>query len=949
MPDLSTLTFAAPAVLAAFAILPAIWLILRATPPRPQKAAFPAFRLLLGLADRERTPARTPPLLLIIRLLIASLAILGLAGPALNAPTAGEADARPLMVVVDDAWTAAANWRLRRNALQSIAEEARRGQRAAYLITTSPDAAGSADAPELLDAEAFAAAAAGLQPGPLLPDQAAAAGRISAAPRRGDGYDIRWLSDGVAHDGRNALADAMTDAGSVTTLIDADASILHIGGRRAANGADVFDIRRARAATAWRGELIVSARDGRGLARAPVVLEAGEREATAQIDLPIALRNEIAAARIDGTASAGALLLADRRSRRALVGIVGARTSGGVDLLEGASYIQAALGPYADFFAGAIAELTSSDADVIVLDDVGRLRAEDEAALREWAATGGVILRFAGPNLAEAAQDGDVPLLPVRLRGGGRAFGGALTWETPQPIDGFSQSGPFADIATPTDALIRRQILAAPGGETTERTWARLGDQTPLVTGERIGEGALVLFHVTATPDWSDLPLSGAFVEMLRRIAFLSAVRSQTDDGRDDSAERFAAARLVDGFGALRPPAANAPSVTLAEADAGPSIAAPPGLYGRLDAPVAINAVAPNLELQPLTDIPGRRAPYADAPPRRFAAPLFLMALVLVGLDAIASLYFSGGLNFRRRAARATSASGIAAIIAFSFILGQMAAGEARAQAADSGNAIAANEPDAPYDAPIDPKTFEAAIATRLGFVATGDERADSLSYYGLSALSNELYRRTAVEPADPQPVDLEADDLSVYPLLYWPIVAGMAPPSDIALANLELFMRFGGLVIMDTRDDERAIGDAVTPERRILRDILFRLDAPPLRPVPQEHVLLRSFYLISDLDGRAGEGTVWVAAPDAENDGVTSILIGGRDWAGAWARDDSRSPLRPMPNLAAGQGCAVRPGVPPRECAYRAGINMALVALTGNYKSDQVHTPILLQRLGRQ
>jgi hypothetical protein len=82
----------------------------------------------------------------------------------------------------------------------------------------------------------------------------------------------------------------------------------------------------------------------------------------------------------------------------------------------------------------------------------------------------------------------------------------------------------------------------------------------------------------------------------------------------------------------------------------------------------------------------------------------------------------------------------------------------------------------------------------------------------------------------------------------------------------------------------------------------------------------------------------VWVQAAGAANDGVTSLIIGGRDWAGAWATDGLGQPLRPM----------TRGGERAREFAYRAGINIVMVAYTGNYKSDQVHTPILLERLGR-
>ena len=75
-------------------------------------------------------------------------------------------------------------------------------------------------------------------------------------------------------------------------------------------------------------------------------------------------------------------------------------------------------------------------------------------------------------------------------------------------------------------------------------------------------------------------------------------------------------------------------------------------------------------------------------------------------------------------------------------------------------------------------------------------------------------------------------------------------------------------------------------------------------------------------------------------NDGVSPVVIGGNDWASAWAVDDYGAALKPV-----GRGGA---GDTQREFAYRFGVNLIMYALTGNYKSDQVHVPALLERLGQ-
>src|SRR5690606_16187786 len=132
------------------------------------------------------------------------------------------------------------------------------------------------------------------------------------------------------------------------------------------------------------------------------------------------------------------------------------------------------------------------------------------------------------------------------------------------------------------------------------------------------------------------------------------------------------------------------------------------------------------------------------------------------------------------------------------------------------------------------------------------------------------------------------------------------------------------------------------------LQAILANIDIPPLEPTPQDHVLARSFYLLNDFPGRYSGSPLWVEARQesrdnatglsSSGDGVTPLLITGNDFAGAWAIDS--------------QGAAVLPTVPPdmmqREYAYRAGVNIMMYMLTGNYKADQVHVPALLERLGQ-
>lgn len=909
---LDALSFTSPLILGALALLPIIWLLLRATPPAPRRINFPAFEILRQLKTSDQTPDKTPWWLLLLRLLLAAFVILGLAGPVLNAP-APTPGAGPLVIVIDDTWAAAQNWTARRDAIREAAADAQQNDREIFMITTAPQRTPAELSP--MTGSIARSAADALTPAPFAAERGGVVKRLDDLDpylENEPAADIRWLSDGVISEGDAALAKALSERGNLSVMVDRSAPKIILRALGQSADGPRYRIERLDITGSWEGALTATARDGRELLRLPVHMAAGEKSMEETLDLPLALRNELSAVRIENAASAGATQLIDARDRRALIGLIADPDRGRSNLLSGAHYVRQALNPYAEFLEDSLNGILASDASVIVLDDIGHLRASEVEALLKWVEGGGVLIRFAGPVLAEAAQDETPPLLPVPLRGGGRAFGGALTWETPQPLDAFSGNGPFSGLRTPDDVFVRRQVLAQPGGETTERTWARLKDGTPLVTGARQGAGVIALFHVTATPDWSDLPISGVFVDMLRRLTFLSALGPE--NAEDAASARYAPLRLMDGFGRMRRPADEDLALTAAELSLTPAPDRTPGFYGPPEAPLALNAVGAETPFAPITLAGVSVFPYEATPPAPLSPPLFLAALILLIADAILTLFISGKLNLRVATAMITC------LLALSLT----APSEGMAQ---------------PLDPEIDNQTADAALTTRLAYVQTGDREMDKLSAQALAALSRELVRRTAIEPAPPAGVNLDKDDLSVYPFLYWPIVPGAEAPSDAALANIENFMRFGGLILFDTRDDERAVAAGSTPEAQALQHILAQLNIPPLTPVGANHVLTRSFYLMGDLTGRVNNNPVWVQADaSGANDGVTPIIIGGRDWAGAWATDSFSRPLRPI-----GRG-----GARTRELAYRAGVNIVMVAFTGNYKSDQVHTPILLERLGQ-
>jgi hypothetical protein len=749
------------------------------------------------------------------------------------------------------------------------------------------------------------AAAQALLPKPWPVNRRTALARLEALSLP-DASSAVWLSDGVADDGGNeALAAYLAKRGNLRYLVagPAEASVMLAAG--ATEAKDVAVVLRSLPVPAPRlFQVRASGDDGRLLARQAITIEQGAKGAELRLPMPSELRNRMTRIEIEGDQSAGSVLLVDERWRRRPVGVVAAPNTRGQPLLGENYYLERALGPFSEIRRGSASDLLNRELAILIFSDTGPDSPAEEAAVTKWIESGGLLLRFAGPRLAEQGDH----LLPVRLRhGGGRTIGGALSWEQPAKLAPFEADSPFAGLAVPADVTVSRQVLAEPDLDLASKTWARLADGTPLVTAEKRGQGWIVLVHTTANADWSNLALSGLFVEMLRRIEAMS--QGITDAGE----EALAPLETLDGFGRLQralPTARPIPGKEMATTTASPRH--PPGFYGTADARRALNLSAGISELKSIENLPGdiRRETFATGGEIDLRPPLLTAALLLALADLVIAYALRGLL--RRRPAR------LAAVLLIAML------GIPSAVRADDAFVI------------------EATSELRLAYVRTGNQEVDAVSRAGLLGLTATLNRRTAVETAEPLAIDIDRDELIFFPLLYWPVVSTQTAASPKAVERINRYLETGGTILFDTRDaDDQTpgpVGGAAVSAQR-LRRLVAGIKMPPLVPIPPDHVLTKSFYLLHDFPGRWNIGTLWVEpVEDRVNDGVSGAIVGANDWAGAWAID-----AQGRPALAVVPG-----GEPQREMAMRFGVNLVMYVLTGNYKSDQVHVPAILERLGQ-
>lgn len=927
-----SLTFLTPWLLSALLGLPVLWLLLRAVPPAPVRRFFPGVILLLGLRDKTQISDRTPWWLLLIRMLAIALIILGLAGPVLN-PQSPNIKRSNLLILMDGGWAAARDWQAHQTLLERVLNQAARaGRPVAIARLTTPST------PIFQSAQSWQKRLPSLAPTPWEPN----ASNMRTAVQRLDDqpFDSLWLSDGLAQSGRAALLSTLQNRGDVEVIETGQPlfaleppqlsdGIITLYAIRLPNRMDQSVTIRAHGTDPnGRSQIIstVTAEFTEGATRIPV-----------QISLPAELRERVSLFDIGGQTSAAAVSLTGNSLLRREVALIseGADREG-LELLSPLHFIAKAYAPSAELLSGDLTTLLPANPDLVVLADIAKLSKTEETALGQWVAEGGLLLRFAGPRLAasDLSRSAEHPLMPVRLRAGGRTVGGAMSWGAPKSLAAFSPNSPFFGLEIPDDVRVSAQVLAQPDPSLSQRVIAMLADGTPLVTRKQSGKGQIVLFHVTANAEWSSLPLSGLFVQMLERLS--QSVAGSQPDTASLQGTIWQPSQMLSAQGQLEPATRLAGIAAEKLFDAPLSAEIRPGLYTHAKEQVARNVIATDSRFLPAvwpngTNLRG----LSDRSERPLGGWCLMLSLLILLVDVLATLSLSG---------RLVSTAVVLCLLA--------TLSNIRPASAQDDTATHEQTMDGLEGAVVSEKAWQASSQLTLAYVVTGNRQVDSISKAGLDGLSQTLFARTSVEPAAPVGLDLERDTLTFYPLLYWPMTADQPTPSSKAYRKINGFLKSGGMIVFDTRDGDIAGFGTSSPNALKLQKITYGIDIPALEPMPQDHVLTRAFYLLQDFPGRYTQPDIWLeAAPQAIekaagmpfrnlNDGVSPVVIGANDWAAAWAVDAQGRQMFPIGRNASQSR--------QRELAYRFGVNLVMHVLTGNYKSDQVHVPALLDRLGQ-
>ncbi|MED5423642.1 MAG: DUF4159 domain-containing protein [Pseudomonadota bacterium] len=923
----SALQFITPMALWAALALPILWFVFKTIPPHPRLIKLPTARFLKDIETEDSQKDDIPWWLKLLRIILMACVILAAAGPYLAPKQPVKIDGDAIAIIMDNSWAAAPQVEKQRTKAASLINLAEQKGKKIVLIETIPEHKNISPIKLLIPAEARNRVKH-IQIYPWEADHAALLNNFKEQESiLSKAKTFYWLGHGYNDGDINALSKYLRNFGKVIYFDpDSKTRARVIKGALNKDGKDTYKYAQ------FDGFYYNDQRDYKlflkdSFSNVLGFMNFDEIRNNTNEDLaPLwdALSNNDDTApsyiQIGPYKHAASTYFLPAEILKQKVGIVSGQDT--VDreispLIQAIYYISKAVEGKAPYSIDPVDKLLDWGAKLIIVPENYVLNQSDMDKLSKWVKQGGTLLRFP-PNQQDGLNAEDI-LLPVELLKEERSIAGRIDWQEPLSLAKIPEDSPLAGIPFDKQLEIKRQVLAVPSARDNASIWAVASDGTPIISARDEGQGRIILIHTQAKPGWSNMPLTGFFVNVLHRIIDISSgARMQTSKSSDTESMTqmgFTPYKKISAQGELIPADHTQIELSIQDLRNKPlSYDYWPGIYHSNNAEYIVNL---GDKLGPLNLINARQL-NADIQPYSYDRNInlriyfIIAALVLFFIEWIVVALLSGAgqrINIIQIVRKANLF--IPLFMAVSILSLPAAAADDDASRANSLN---------------------------LAYVETSNPIVNAMAQKGLQYVANALTQRTALLNVRVVGVNIAKDDLAFYPLLYWPIENQTLDDESYARSND--YINTGGMLFIDIRNG-RKLAQSFYSRNQPLHTLGEKLFIPLLSPLPQNHVLRKSYYLVSrdNIGGRHASGDIWLdlggntpktdESTEETSQHVASLIIGSNDWIGIWSDENA--------------------DIYKRENALRFAINLVMYALTGTYKQDQVHTKAILERLNQR
>jgi hypothetical protein len=925
----ANLSFITPQLLCCLCLLPLLWFIFKAIPPQPRPLELPTARFLIGLETENAASDKLPWWLKLLRVVLFAAIIIAAAAPYIKPHEELTIKGESLAIIVENSWAAAPHSDAQKDKALSLIALAEQQKKTVLLIKTIPDHEKQSRITLRTPSEARSMVEhIKLYPWKanhvaLLQELRDNTDKLKAAKTfhwLGHGYDDGDLQSNIAYLNKLGKVDYYKPDDSAAALVIKRA--LNAEGRESHKSIQIDG-----AFNDNKKALRITAKDQFDNVLSFITLKDIKNNSDTDIsalwdgiEMQDIAPNYLQASTLK---HAGSVRYVSANIIKQRVGIAAASDTINREespLIQSLYYLSKAVEGKAPHNIAPIHDLIEWKATLIIIPENYALSGSDTETLTAWLENGGTLLRF--PPNANIKQQGKV-LMPVELLDDERNIAGRLDWQEPLTLGSIPQDSPLSGIAEDKTLEIKRQILATPAMSNAAASWALASDGTPLITAKGFGKGRIILMHTQAKPGWSNLPLTGFFINTLHRIVDIStgariSVDRSTALSTDLENASFTAYKVINANGDLIEPPSELNAQNLKDIQSKPlSHNLWPGIYRSNNAEIIVNLGDKINAIKTIypQQLKASVKPYIKE--RNINLLPYFVALIigLILAEWLSIAILTGFTPFYKKPSKHSLSTwlliGLCSLMLTNPSFAQSANNDDEAQRANSLN---------------------------LAYIKSGNPIIDSMAEKGLRFVGNALEARTALYDVKVMGVKLDSDELAFYPVLYWPLTTAELRESEYAALNK--YMNSGGMLFIDMRNG-RKISQTLYNKNSELIKLGNHLAVPLLSPLPENHVLRKSYYLLSkdNIAGRYKTGDIWLDlgnsadknTPKDEQDSqyVARLLIGANDWIGLWS-DESAD-------------------IYEREKALRFAINLIMYALTGTYKQDQVHTKAILERLDKR
>ena len=524
--------------------LPIIFFIIRFYPPVPKEKEYSSFFLLKDIVRKNSSKAKFPLWLLIFRLLLCLLVILFFSDPYLT--TAKQTgNYKNYTIIADNGWSISNNWQNYKNIIKEISIEAENKKKEIHFYFSSSE--------NILEPTIFKShneVLEFIEKNPPLVQQTNRKNVIKVLKKNNyfnssKVFFIFSNFDSRSIESQTKILKLIKENNSSAEIINPIKKITFL--EKVNINKENLELIIKRKGIYINNDFVIQiiGNNGEILFKKKYTYNSNIDEYKIIETFPVEIINQFFKIKILNENHAGAYFYLDDYTKRVSIGIVAEdETFLEKPLLSPIYYLKKSLNQNNSTYIASVKKILDKKKSVIFLPSNNRLLKADENRLKKWVEEGGVLVRFSDKNIIKQK---DLYFDEKNYFQSLRNIAKDFSIQSKLSISPFKKNTLLSSLNIPKDLTFEKQLILDNYGSDII-VLASLEDKSPLITMKHVGYGKVILFHVTSNNEWSNLPLSSLFRDIISKLLLIPKVE------KNQYSEEMIIKSKINSFGELTNP-----------------------------------------------------------------------------------------------------------------------------------------------------------------------------------------------------------------------------------------------------------------------------------------------------------------------------------------------------------------------------------------------------------